>query len=80
MIAVENGTMDKADNPLKHAPHTARCVTAEKWEHAYTRETAAFPAPWVAEAKFWPSVGRVDNVFGDRNLICSCPPVESYGK
>ncbi len=80
MTAVENGTMDKADNPLKHAPHTARCVIADKWEHAYTRETAAFPAPWVAEAKFWPSVGRVDNVFGDRNLICSCPPVESYGK
>jgi glycine dehydrogenase len=78
MTAVENGQMYKNDNPLKNAPHTARAVTAEKWDHAYSREVAAYPAPWVAEAKFWPSVGRIDNVFGDRNLVCTCPPMESY--
>ena len=78
MTAIERGEIDKTDNPLKNAPHTAETVTAEKWEHPYSRQTAAFPAPWVAAAKFWPSVGRVDNVFGDRNLVCTCPSVESY--
>jgi glycine dehydrogenase len=75
---IEAGRMDRADNPLKHAPHTAKAVTAEAWTHAYTREQAAFPLPAVAAAKYWPSVARVDNVYGDRNLLCTCPPLESY--
>ena len=76
--AIEAGTMDKQDNPLKHAPHTAAVVTADAWPHQYTRQQAAYPAPWVAERKFWPTVGRVDNVFGDRNLVCTCPPMSEY--
>ncbi|HLA63766.1 MAG TPA: aminomethyl-transferring glycine dehydrogenase [Rhodothermales bacterium] len=76
--AVENGTLDRADNPLKHAPHTAAVVTADDWAHAYPRSQAAYPAPWTREAKFWPSVGRVDNAYGDRNLICACPPLDAY--
>jgi glycine dehydrogenase len=76
---VEAGRMDKTNNPLKNAPHTSDMVTAEAWDHPYSRETAAFPAPWVREWKFWPHVGRVDNLYGDRNLICTCPPMESYG-
>ena len=80
MTAVETGKADKADNPLKNAPHTAHVVTAEKWEHSYTRQVAAYPAPWLAEGKFWPTVGRVDNVFGDRNLVCTCPSMESYAE
>ena len=75
---VEAGRADRADNPLKNAPHTVDEVTAERWEHPYSREQAAFPAPWVRENKFWPAVARVDNVWGDRNLMCSCPPVSSY--
>ncbi len=73
--AVETGVVDPKDNPLKHAPHTAHEVTASEWPHAYTRETAAFPRPWVRAAKYWPPVSRIDNVHGDRNLICSCPTV-----
>ncbi len=76
MSAVERGEMDKADNPLKQAPHTASAVTASDWKHSYSREQAAYPAPWLREFKFWPVVGRVDNVFGDRNLVCTCPSVE----
>jgi len=64
------------DNPLKNAPHTARVVTAEKWERAYGREQAAYPAPWLREHKFWPAVARIDNVYGDRNVFCSCPSLE----
>jgi glycine dehydrogenase len=75
---VEMGLADAEDNPLKNAPHTAAVVTAEAWPHVYPREQAAFPAPWTREHKFWPSVGRVDNAYGDRNLVCACPPVESY--
>ncbi len=78
MIAVESGAMDKADNPLKNAPHTAVSVITGEWAHPYTREQAAYPAPWLREFKFWPAAGRVDNVFGDRNLVCTCPSVESY--
>jgi glycine dehydrogenase len=63
---------------LKNAPHTARAVTADDWRHTYTREQAAFPLSWVKDNKFWPGVGRIDNVFGDRHLVCSCPPIESY--
>jgi glycine dehydrogenase len=75
---IEEGRADRADNALKNAPHTADEATAERWEHPYSREQAAFPAPWVRENKFWPAVARVDNVWGDRNLMCSCPPMSSY--
>ncbi len=77
---IEMGLMDRTDNPLKNAPHTARAVVSEDWSHPYTREQAAFPAPWTREHKFWPVVGRVDNAFGDRNLVCSCPPIETYAE
>jgi glycine dehydrogenase len=76
---VEAGAWPKDDNPLKHAPHTMAAVTATAWSHAYTREEGAFPAPWVREYKFWPTVGRIDNAWGDRNLVCACPPIEAYG-
>ena len=75
---VELGLLDREDNPLKHAPHTAAVVIADAWSRKYTREQAAFPAPWTREHKFWPTVGRVDNAYGDRNLVCSCPPMEAY--
>ncbi|MFM8386747.1 MAG: aminomethyl-transferring glycine dehydrogenase [Planctomycetia bacterium] len=75
---VESGALDRKDNPLKNAPHTAAHVTADTWAHPYTRQEAAYPAPWTRQHKFWPSVGRVDNVYGDRNLMCACPPVESF--
>jgi len=75
---VAKGNMDRANNMLKNAPHTARQIASEKWERPYTREQAAFPAPWTREHKFWPAVGRIDNVHGDRNLFCSCPPVEAF--
>ena len=76
--AIEDGTSDRSDNPLKHAPHTAAVVSATEWKHAYTREVAAYPAPWTRESKFWPAVSRVDNAWGDRHLVCLCPPVEAY--
>lgn len=74
--AIADGTMDRQNNPLKNAPHTAAVVCADSWDRPYSREQAAFPAPWQREGKFWPAVGRVDNVFGDRNIFCSCPPME----
>jgi glycine dehydrogenase len=76
--AVEKGKADKVDNPLKNAPHTAAVVTANDWAHPYSRQTAAFPLPYVSDRKFWPSVGRVNDTHGDRTLICTCPPIESY--
>ncbi len=78
MKAVADGKADKLNNVLKHAPHTARQVTADKWEHPYSREQAAFPAKWLRDYKFWPAVARIDNVYGDRNLFCSCVPVEGF--
>ncbi|MBR0672688.1 aminomethyl-transferring glycine dehydrogenase [Neoroseomonas soli] len=78
--AVEQGRMDKADNPLKNAPHTAAEIAAETWPHPYTREQAAFPLPFVKARKYWPPVKRVDNVYGDRNLVCSCAPLEAYAQ
>ena len=75
---VERGEWPRDDNPLKHAPHTAEALLATDWPHAYSREQAAYPLPSVGENKYWPPVGRVDNVWGDRNLACSCPPVASY--
>jgi glycine dehydrogenase len=77
---VEQGKYDRADNPLKNAPHTATVVTGDDWNHGYSRKTAAFPLPYVAEFKFWPAVGRVNDSFGDRSLICACPPIESYAE
>lgn len=73
---VESGVADALDNPLKNAPHTAERVVSSDWSHPYTREQAAFPLPWVAQSKYWPPVARIDNVHGDRNLICTCVSVE----
>ncbi|MDX9911252.1 MAG: aminomethyl-transferring glycine dehydrogenase [Phycisphaerales bacterium] len=75
---VERGELPKDDNPLKHAPHTIAMVSANEWTHAYPREQAAYPAPWLRQRKFWAHVARVDNPFGDRNLVCACPPMEAY--
>ena len=80
MQAVETGQTDAKNNPLKNAPHTAAAVTSDTWEHPYSREQAAFPAPALREFKFWPPVGRVDNVYGDRHPICSCVGMEAYAK
>jgi glycine cleavage system P protein (glycine dehydrogenase) len=76
--AVEEGRLDAENNPLKRAPHTMHAVTATAWDRPYSREQAAFPAPWVRAHKFWPWVARIDNTYGDRNLFCTCAPVESY--
>ncbi|THU35927.1 aminomethyl-transferring glycine dehydrogenase [Niastella caeni] len=76
--AIEEGKADKKDNALKHAPHTQHVVISSQWAHAYTREQAAFPLEYIRENKFWPSVARVNNTYGDRNLICTCEPVSSY--
>ncbi len=75
---VVTGKVDAKDNVLKNAPHTAAVVTGDSWTHPYTREQAAYPLPWVKANKFWPSVGRIDNPYGDRNLVCICPPMEAY--
>tara|TARA_R110001592_G_scaffold42588_6_gene138191 strand:- start:36789 stop:39674 length:2886 start_codon:yes stop_codon:yes gene_type:complete len=74
---VEQGEWSAEDNPLHNAPHTLADITGD-WERGYTRQQAVFPRPWVAANKFWPSVNRIDNVYGDRNLFCACPPIESY--
>lgn len=85
MISIKNeideiitGKADKEDNVIKNAPHTAKSVITDDWKHGYSREKAVYPLKWVRDAKFWPSVARVDNAHGDRNLICACPPLESY--
>jgi glycine dehydrogenase len=78
--AIEEGKADKVDNALKHAPHTQQVIIAEDWKHAYTRNQAAFPLPYTRENKFWPSIARVNNTYGDRNLICTCEPVSSYAE
>ncbi len=75
---VVGGKADRQDNVLKNSPHTAAAVSASEWTHPYTREQAAYPLPFVRANKFWPSVGRIDNPYGDRNLFCSCPPVETF--
>ncbi len=75
---IQRKEIDATDNPLKNAPHTVEVITAENWNHPYSREEAAFPLPYVKEGKFWPSVGRVNNSHGDRNLICTCPAIEEY--
>ena len=78
ILAVENGKADKTDNILKNAPHTAQAIASDNWTHSYSRKQAAYPAKWLKESKFWPSVGRIDNAYGDRNLVCACPPIEEY--
>ncbi len=79
IAAIERGEMSRDDNPLGNAPHTAAHVTQSEWEHPYTREQAAFPVSWLRDRKFWPAVGRIESAYGDRNLMCVCPPVEDYG-
>jgi glycine dehydrogenase len=74
--AIEQGKLDKSDNPLKHSPHTIAMIGSDEWKHAYTRTQAAYPLLYLKDAKFWPSVGRIDNPYGDRNLICTCPPMD----
>ena len=75
---VVSGKFDSNDNPLINAPHTAQAVMSDSWEHKYSRQIAAYPAPWLKEHKYWPSVRRVDNAYGDRNLVCTCPPIDEY--
>jgi glycine dehydrogenase len=77
---IESGTADKKDNVLKNAPHPVRRVVSDNWQHAYSREQAAFPVGWVREHKFWPAVGRVESAYGDRNLVCSCLPTDAYAE
>ena len=74
----ERGELPKNDNPFKNAPHTAETVTADEWPHPYPRSVAAFPAAWTRVSKFWPSVARINDVYGDRNFVCTCPPIEAY--
>jgi glycine dehydrogenase len=76
--AVEDGRLDREDNPLRHAPHTSTAVATDNWTHKYSREQAAFPVASLRKRKYWPPVGRADNVYGDRNLFCSCPPLSDY--
>ena len=75
---IEEGKMDAEDNPLKNAPHTTDMVCADEWSHPYSRQQAAYPLASLRDYKYWSPVGRVDNVYGDTNLICSCPPLSSY--
>lgn len=77
--AIEEGRMSSTDNPLKNAPHTAASLVGE-WRHPYSREQAVYPAPWVRDGKFWPHVGRIDNPWGDRHLVCTCPPMSEYAR
>jgi glycine dehydrogenase len=78
--AIADGTLDRHDNPLKHAPHTAAAVTADEWKHPYRRAQAAYPLASLRANKYWPPVARVDNVYGDRNLFCSCIPLSDYSE
>ena len=78
--AIERGTSDRDDNPLKHAPHTMRAVVSDTWSHKYGREQAAFPTAWTRERKFWPSVARIESAYGDRHLVCSCLPTDAYAE
>ena len=75
---IEEGRLPQDDNPLKNAPHTMEDVTTADWNHPYGREQAAFPLPWLRDLKFWPAVSRIDNAYGDRNVVCTCPPIEHY--
>jgi len=75
---VINGNSDKENNPIKNAPHTLKVALSDNWNYPYSREKAAFPVSWIAASKYWPTVGKVDDAFGDRNLVCSCAPIEEY--
>ena len=75
---IESGQADRSDNVVKNAPHTAAQVMQTEWNHQYSREKAVFPATWIRERKYWPPVARINEVQGDRNLICACPPIDSY--
>ncbi len=77
-MEIADGKHKAADSVLRGAPHTADTLLIENWERTYSREKAAFPLPWVMENKFWPSVSRINDAFGDRNLVCSCAPIENY--
>ena len=78
ILEVRDGSAPGDDNVLKNAPHTADESAGDKWEHTYGREKAAFPLRWIRENKLWPAVGRLDDVYGDRNLVCTCLPIEEY--
>ena len=78
IMEIQNGVADKADNVLKNAPHSIHVITADEWNHSYSRTKAAFPLDYVRQDKFWPSISRVNNTHGDRNLVCTCEPIESY--
>ena len=78
--AIEKGEASRENNVLVNAPHTAAELTSDQWKYPYSRQQAAFPLPYVKENKFWPSVKRVDNAYGDRHLVCTCPEVESYAE
>ncbi len=78
IAAIEAGELDAKDNPLVNAPHTLADVAADEWNHAYSRTQAAFPVAWLRDNKYWPPVNRVDNAYGDRHLVCTCPPLEDY--
>ena len=78
ILLVEQGKMPLENNPLVHAPHTTEVLLTEKWDRPYSREQAAYPAPWLKTNKYWPPVGRVDNAYGDKNIVCSCPPMDDY--
>jgi glycine dehydrogenase len=75
---IEQGHADREDNVLKNAPHTASAACSDDWNRPYSRDKACFPAPWTRDYKYWPPVARVNDVYGDRNLVCSCPPIEDY--
>jgi glycine dehydrogenase len=78
IATIEAGEHDRQDNPLKQAPHTIDDIVTDDWTRSYSRQIAVRPAPWLHEHKFWPAVGRIDNAFGDRQLVCQCPPIEAY--
>ena len=75
---IEEGKADRDNNVLTNAPHTMQIIGSDAWDRPYSRERAAWPKAWLRDAKFWPTVGRIDNVYGDRNLVCSCPPMSEY--
>ena len=75
---IKEGKADKVDNVLKNAPHTSVEVSADEWKHAYGRQKAGYPLPWIAANKFWPAVSKIDSGYGDRNLVCTCAPIEEY--
>jgi glycine dehydrogenase len=80
IAAIAEGRADRSDNPLRNAPHTATETMADTWRHAYSRQLAAYPIPGLADAKYWPPVKRVDNAYGDRNLVCTCAPLTAYAE